>query len=262
VHIGYFPQDPRQELNPDQTLIDWMEGQLPQVSHEKIRQTLGACLFTGDDVKQLCRSLSGGECARLILAKLMLLNPNVLIFDEPTNHLDMEAIEALIEALNAFAGTVLLVSHNTYFLGRLAKSVVELNSQGAIAYPCDFEEYARQRQLSQESDVTMQLSRLEAQEEEKDSQDGREAYEARKRARNQRKQLEREIQEIETKTDALEAEIRRLDARLADPSFYEETSLSMQQEIAAEKEGVSQSLDSLLHAWEEKSEQLRSLELP
>lgn len=131
VQVGYFAQDYRTQLDPEKTIWQWMESQIVAPAQE-IRKALGQVLFRGDDVHKKIAMLSGGESARLVMAKLILEKPNVLIFDEPTNHLDMESIDALIEAIQKFTGAVLFVSHNRYFIDRISTRVLVLTEQHGV----------------------------------------------------------------------------------------------------------------------------------
>lgn len=131
VKVGYFAQDYRTQLNPEQTILQWMEDHIAAPNQE-IRKVLGQVLFRGADVDKKIGVLSGGESARLIMAKLILEKHNVLIFDEPTNHLDLESIDALIEALQLFPGAVLFVSHNRYFIDDIATRIIVLTEQYGV----------------------------------------------------------------------------------------------------------------------------------
>ncbi|OGT61808.1 MAG: ABC-F family ATPase [Gammaproteobacteria bacterium RIFCSPHIGHO2_12_FULL_43_28] len=144
VHVGYFAQDFRTQLSPEKTIWEWMEENVVAIPQD-IRCTLGQVLFRGDDVNKKIVNLSGGETARLILAKLILQKCNVLILDEPTNHLDMESIDALIEALQSFTGAVLFVSHNRYFIDRIATRVLSLTERhGVQNYLGNYRDYLAQ----------------------------------------------------------------------------------------------------------------------
>jgi ATPase subunit of ABC transporter with duplicated ATPase domains len=144
VSVGYFAQDYRTQLNPEQTVLQWMEDNIAAPGQE-IRKILGQVLFRGADVDKKIGVLSGGESARLIMAKLILEKHNVLIFDEPTNHLDLESIDALIEAIQLFPGTVLFVSHNRYFIDDIATRVIVLTElYGVQNYLGNYNDYLEQ----------------------------------------------------------------------------------------------------------------------
>ena len=144
VKVGYFAQDYRTQLNPEQTVLQWMEDHVVAPAQE-IRKILGQVLFRGADVDKKIAMLSGGESARLVMAKLILEKHNVLIFDEPTNHLDLESIDALIEAIQAFPGAVLFVSHNRYFIDSISTRVLVLTEQyGVQNYLGNYNDYLEQ----------------------------------------------------------------------------------------------------------------------
>ena len=133
VHIGYYDQE-HHVLHPDKTLFDEISDEYPSLTGTQIRNTLAAFLFTGDDVFKLIRDLSGGERGRVSLAKLMLSESNFLILDEPTNHLDITSKEILEDAVNAYEGTVLYVSHDRYFINRTASRILELSDGRLTGY--------------------------------------------------------------------------------------------------------------------------------
>ena len=133
VSIGYYDQE-HHTLNDSKTLFEEISDTYPGMTNTKIRNTLAAFLFTGDDVFKLVGDLSGGEKGRLSLAKLMLSNANFLILDEPTNHLDMVSKEILEDALNSYTGTVLYVSHDRYFINKTCSRILELSNNTIINY--------------------------------------------------------------------------------------------------------------------------------
>jgi ATPase subunit of ABC transporter with duplicated ATPase domains len=144
VQVGYFAQDYRTQLPPEQTIWQWMQNNVIAPEQE-IRKALGQVLFRGTDVMKKIAVLSGGESARLIMAKLILEKHNVLIFDEPTNHLDLESIDALVEAIQQFPGAVLFVSHNRYFIDRISTRVLVLTEQhGVKNYLGNYHDYLDQ----------------------------------------------------------------------------------------------------------------------
>jgi ATPase subunit of ABC transporter with duplicated ATPase domains len=144
VQVGYFAQDYHAQLPSEQTIWQWMENNIVAPAQE-IRKVLGQVLFRGSDVDKKISMLSGGESARLIMAKLILEKCNVLIFDEPTNHLDLESIDALIEAIQEFPGAVLFVSHNRYFIDRISTRVLVLTEQyGVQNYLGNYNDYLDQ----------------------------------------------------------------------------------------------------------------------
>lgn len=142
--VGYFSQDYRLQLDPAKTVLEWMEEKVVAPSQE-IRKILGQVLFRGEDVDKKIGLLSGGESARLVMAKLILEKHNVLILDEPTNHLDLESIDALVESLKAFPGAVLFVSHNRHFIDSISTRVLVLTERrGAQNYLGNYKSYLEQ----------------------------------------------------------------------------------------------------------------------
>lgn len=141
VSIGYFAQDFHHFLVPEKTLLQWLMDEVANVSELNARKVLGQMLFSGDDAKKKINVLSGGECARLYFAKLMLQQHNVLILDEPTNHLDLEAIDGLAKGLKKFPGTVFFVSHNRYFVQEVANHLIIINANRITTYPGTYQEY-------------------------------------------------------------------------------------------------------------------------
>jgi len=141
THVSYFAQDHHEQLEGRQTLLNWLEEQAPDEVTQRLRGALGQMLFTQDDAFKSISSLSGGEAARLLMASIILAQPNVIVLDEPTNHLDLEAREALASALHSFPGTVLFVSHDRHFVSKVANRILALSPKGLKDYPGNFAEY-------------------------------------------------------------------------------------------------------------------------
>jgi ATP-binding cassette, subfamily F, member 3 len=199
VQVGYFAQA-HESLSPNNTLIDEITTVKP-MSNSEVRNVLGAFLFSGDDVFRTIGTLSGGERGRVALAKLSLMGANLLLLDEPTNHLDIDSQEILQEVLEAFNGTVMLVSHDRYLISQLATqiwAVTPVSKNGANGtlevYDGTYEEYVsarNQRQLSEQADSTNKPRKQAAQYAEK--KQGMNPY-----------QLKKRIEELENKITTLE----------------------------------------------------------
>jgi ATPase subunit of ABC transporter with duplicated ATPase domains len=144
VKLGYFAQHAMELLEPDQTVIETLRSAFPLATIGSMRSLAGAFGFSGDDVEKPCRVLSGGEKARMVLARMLYDPPNLLVLDEPTNHLDMATKEMLVTALADFDGTMLFVSHDRSFLGALSNRVLELTPEGVHAYGGGYREYVQQ----------------------------------------------------------------------------------------------------------------------
>jgi ATPase subunit of ABC transporter with duplicated ATPase domains len=141
VKLGYFAQHAMDVLDGDQTIFEMLEETFPQAGQGSLRALAGCFGFSGDDVEKRCRVLSGGEKARLVMARMLYDPPNFLVLDEPTNHLDMATKEMLITALSAFEGTMLFVSHDRHFLAALSNRTLELTPDGVHAYGGGYTEY-------------------------------------------------------------------------------------------------------------------------
>lgn len=141
VKMGYFAQHAMEVLEGDRTVFEFLEDSFPQAGQGSLRTLAGCFGFSGDDAEKKCRVLSGGEKARLVMAKMLYDPPNLLVLDEPTNHLDMATKEMLIEALSKYEGTMLFVSHDRHFLGALSNRVLELTPEGVHQYGGGYTEY-------------------------------------------------------------------------------------------------------------------------
>ncbi|MEN9708230.1 MAG: hypothetical protein RIQ68_638, partial [Pseudomonadota bacterium] len=141
VKMGYFAQHAMELLDGDRTVFESLEDSFPQAGQGSLRALAGCFGFSGDDVEKKCRVLSGGEKARLVMAKMLYDPPNFLVLDEPTNHLDMMTKEMLIKALAEYDGTMLFVSHDRHFLAALSNRVLELTPEGIHQYGGGYTEY-------------------------------------------------------------------------------------------------------------------------
>lgn len=249
VQIGYYDQE-HHVLHPEKTLFEEISDAYPQLDNTQIRNTLAAFLFTGEDVFKRIADLSGGERGRMSLAKLMLSESNFLILDEPTNHLDINSKEILEEALNGYAGTVLYVSHDRYFINRTAHRILELSGKELTSYLGNYDYYLEKKAAQDESarpasaspgapDVAKEsAARLLWQE--KKEQDAR-----------QRKK-ENDIRRCEEQIALLEQQARELDASLSDPDIACDAQTLCS--LAAQKEEIDARLASLMEKWEALNE--------
>ena len=141
VKMGYFAQHAMEVLDGERTIFESLEDSFPQAGQGSLRALAGCFGFSGDDVEKKCRVLSGGEKARLVMAKMLYDPPNFLVLDEPTNHLDIATKQMLIAALSAYEGAMLFVSHDRHFLAALSNRVLELTPEGVHKYPGGYVEY-------------------------------------------------------------------------------------------------------------------------
>lgn len=213
IKIGYYDQENR-GLSQNKTVFEELRDEYPSKTDLELRSALALFLFTADDITKTISTLSGGERARLTLAKLILKKVNLLIMDEPTNHLDIGSCEALEEALLAFEGTIIAVSHDRYFINKLATRIIELSPEserGLIDYELEeydnaFTEYMRLRTLRREA-VAQRRPTAEI-------TDSKQAYEEKKRESAKRRSNERKRQNAEKRIAELEAELVELDREL------------------------------------------------
>ncbi len=138
---GYYPQDSSDQITPGMTSFDWVNQFEPTGDQQIVRGLLGRMLFSGEESSKSTDALSGGEKARLLMAKLMLQKDPVLIFDEPTNHLDLESVSALGEGLSQFPGTVLVVTHDRDLISQVATRIISFTPEGIVDFPGNYEEF-------------------------------------------------------------------------------------------------------------------------
>ena len=260
VRVGYFPQDYRRELNQKLNLLEWLNQFDPDLPQEKVREMLARVLFSGDVVNQSIQTLSGGESARLILAKLMLQKPNVILLDEPTNHLDMEAIDTLVEALNLFEGTVILVSHNRYFVSHIATRILEIDFEKVSDYRCSFEQYLLKQDQDYLSAQTLSQRHLQGKKEEQKEKAQLVSYEEQKKIKSLKAQAQKQVKQAEEECHRLELKINEHDLKISAEDFYQEKPASEQQKVFMEKEQVEKRLEKAMKMWEGSMTNLQEIE--
>jgi ATPase subunit of ABC transporter with duplicated ATPase domains len=256
VRPAYFPQAHAREIRKGISLLDWLGQFDPDAQQEKLRGILGSVLFTGEKATHLSETLSGGEIARLILAKMMLQKPNVLIFDEPTNHLDMEAIEELTQSLEAFEGTLLLVSHNRHFVSRLATRIIEISYEGVKDFRGTYEEFLEKEQR----DLLSIPETLKRNDEVRRESSSSSSYANRKHIKSQIAQLKKKAAQAEERCHQLELKIEEINRHMAADGFYQRSTVEEQQQIANSKRDVELQLEEAIATWERESVQHQQME--
>jgi len=245
VEVGYYDQT-QSKLTPSNSVLDelWNDFKLrPEV---EIRNRLGAFLFSGDDVKKSVGMLSGGEKARLLLAKLSMENNNFLILDEPTNHLDIDSKEVLENALIDFDGTLLFVSHDRYFINRVATHVLELSENGSTLYLGDYDYYVEKKaELATSKEV-----KLEAINQEKESSSLND-YQAQKETQKELRKLMKQVENLETEIEELETQAQAISEQMLTSNDADEL-MQLQEEL----DKISQRQEEAMLEWEELSEQV------
>lgn len=245
VHIGYYDQE-HHVLHPDKTLFDEISDEYPSLTGTQIRNTLAAFLFTGDDVFKLIRDLSGGERGRVSLAKLMLSESNFLILDEPTNHLDIASKEILEDAVNAYEGTVLYVSHDRYFINRTASRILELSDGQLTGFLGNYDYYLEKKTgdlPNGDLAVKNTVSKAPA-----PPSEGMQDWKAQKEQQAKQRKKENDIRKCEEEIAKLEEKDKQLDNEMALPENA--TNVAKLQELTKEKESISARLEELYEKWE------------
>ncbi|MBE3570035.1 MAG: ABC-F family ATP-binding cassette domain-containing protein [Bacillales bacterium] len=250
VEIGYYDQE-QANLTSNKTVLHELWDDFPDHNEKEIRTVLGNFLFSGDDVLKIVSSLSGGEKARLALAKLMMKKANFLILDEPTNHLDLDSKEVLENALIDYPGTLLFVSHDRYFINRIATKVVELSPNGTTEYLGDYDYYANKKQEQ------LELSLLEKQENRSPADDttvSKNTFVLDKEAKKAERKKRRRIEEIEQTIEQKEAALSEKEALLFQPDIFQdyEKASAINQEIKQLKAEI----DQLMEEWTNLQESL------
>ncbi|WNF23218.1 ABC-F family ATP-binding cassette domain-containing protein [Mesobacillus jeotgali] len=248
VSIGYYDQE-QAELSSNKKVLNELWDEYPLKSEKDIRTVLGNFLFSGDDVLKIVSTLSGGEKARLALAKLMLQNSNFLILDEPTNHLDLDSKEVLENALIDYPGTILFVSHDRYFINRIATKVLELDRGGATEYLGDYDYYV-EKKLEQEELRAMAEQAAKASGSAVDnSKQDKTSYQQDKEAKKLERQRKRRMEEVEARIEQLELEVAEYEELLCDPEIFQDHEKAG--EINSKIEAAKEILDELMEEWTE-----------
>ena len=242
VHIGYYDQE-HHVLHPEKTLFDEISDSYPYLDNTEIRSTLAAFLFTGEDVFKRIKDLSGGERGRVSLAKLMLSESNFLILDEPTNHLDITSKEILEDAINAYEGTVLYVSHDRYFINRTASRILELSEGALTGYLGNYDYYLEKK-------TEASLSTLPASPSQKEylPTETKLDWQAQKKLQADKRKKENDLKKCEESIALLEQEQKKIDAKMSDPSIA--TNVAELQKLASRQKELADKLEGLYEQWE------------
>ena len=245
VEVGYYDQT-QSKLTPSNTVLDELWNDFRLTPEVEIRNRLGAFLFSGDDVKKSVGMLSGGEKARLLLAKLSMENNNFLILDEPTNHLDIDSKEVLENALIDFDGTLLFVSHDRYFINRVVTQVLELSENGSTLYLGDYDYYVEKK--TELEATQMQEVLLTNQEKETSPVND---YQAQKESQKELRKLMRQIENLETEIEELETQSQAISEQMLETNDAEKL-----MELQVELDKISHRQEEAMLEWEELSEQV------
>jgi len=268
VVMQYFAQDEATRMDPDPTVYETLASGSPLQMVPAIRNILGGFLFSGDDVYKRVRVLSGGERTRLAVARMLLRPSNVLLLDEPTNHLDLDSKEVLLDALVDYGGTLVFVSHDRYFVERLATKIIEIADGDALVYPGTYKEFlwhkehpgGREAQVGREGQVGRVLSdppasRVQRTRPAPQPQKTSTSHEEKKRVDAATRKRERAAQARQAEIDALEkqvadceAALREIEQTMASPGFYENREAA--QPIIDRHQALMWQVGDLMHRWE------------
>ena len=250
VQFGYYDQE-QATLIGTGTVLQELWDAWPMMNEKDVRSVLGRFLFTGEDVEKSVMSLSGGEKARLSLAKLMLQKSNTLILDEPTNHLDLDSKEILENALDDFPGTLIFVSHDRYFINRIATKVIDISDIGAVEYLGDYDYFVEkkleQEELLAETNAFKKTSTPVIESKKDDD----------KELKRQERRLTRAIDEVESQISALEDKIVALQEELSTPDFADDHVKLM--ELQSQIDTLQDEYDYKSENWLTLQEELETL---
>src|SRR5689334_3388695 len=274
VVMEYFAQDEATRMDPNPTVYETLASGSPNEMVPAIRNILGGFLFSGDDVYKKVRVLSGGERTRLAVARMLLRPSNTLLLDEPTNHLDLDSKEVLLDALVDYGGTLIFVSHDRYFVERLATKIIEVGNGTAVVYPGTYKEFlwhkAQPRQDGRDEQRRQDRQDRQDGRDRQDRQDGREktvkaappppkpkvdhAEKERADAEARREQKAAQakrakIEELESKISACENAIREIEQTMSTPGFYDNREAA--QPVIERHQALMWEVGDLMHRWEE-----------
>ncbi|HFK1471315.1 ABC-F family ATP-binding cassette domain-containing protein [Bacillus pacificus] len=249
VSVGYYDQE-QANLTSSKRVLNELWDEYPLQPEKEIRTILGNFLFTGDDVLKPVSSLSGGQKARLALAKLMMQKSNLLILDEPTNHLDLNSKEILENALIDYPGTLLFVSHDRYFINRVTTTVVELSTEGAQEYLGDYDYYVEKKnEMIERAEFEQQEQQENQTPVQKTVAPEKLNYLEEKERKKLERQRTRKIEELEQNIVQFEEEIATLEDQLCLPEIYADYEKAS--EITTKKQTLQEQLDACMAEWEE-----------
>jgi len=264
VVAQYFAQDEAARLDPSLTVYETLSAGSPDTMVPAIRNILGGFLFSGDEVYKAVSVLSGGERTRLAVARLLLRPANTLLLDEPTNHLDLDSKDVLLEALEDFGGTLVFVSHDRYFIDRLATKIIDVGGREAILYPGTYEEYRWQKTQTTDAasappraapappkttSVAATPAAVRPKEERRADWAARREAEAQQRRRKRENQARRRrIEDLETRIAEREQAIREIEERMATPGFYDDRAAA--QQVVDHHQALMWEVGDLMSQWE------------
>jgi ATPase subunit of ABC transporter with duplicated ATPase domains len=260
THPGYFAQDHKEIFEGKKsTLESWLYDFCPGEGIGYVRGKLGAVLFSGEEADKKVSSLSGGEAARLVFAKLGIQKPNVLLLDEPTNHLDLEAIEALVQGLEDYDGTLILVSHDRWFVAQLANRIIEINPRGINDYRGTYEEYV-ERCGDDHLDVDRAVLKAKRDKAKVAAKGDVPADpQAERQSRKKRQELEKKRDGLTADIEKTESRIHAINEMFCNPGFFDRTGETEVKKLETEQKQLSTKVETLMADWEQVESEIASL---
>lgn len=244
VEIGMYDQE-QSNLNPQNDLVSEISDEDPRLSVTEIRGMLGGFLFHGDDVYKKIHQLSGGEKGRVSLLKLMMSEANLLLMDEPTNHLDIDSKEALEDALEGYDGTIIVISHDRYFLNKICTKIIDLTPDGAVTYLGNYD-YFKEKTSAPLADA------LDIDEPAKTKTQAKEDRRKEKEKQMQERQKKQGITQLESRIETIETELSDIEAMLCEESVYSDSKLV--KELGEQMTRLKEELENCYSEWAELSE--------
>ncbi|RMG31730.1 MAG: ABC transporter ATP-binding protein [Bacteroidetes bacterium] len=253
----FFAQHQLEALNLDNNILEEVSGISSNKTEGELRNVLGCFMFSGDEVEKKIRVLSGGEKSRVALAKTLLSEANLLLLDEPTNHLDIQSIQILVEALQAYQGTYVLVSHDRFFLEQVANKIWYIEDKKIKEYPGTYLEFERWKS-AQESTEANNISQGSASIQESENENGKADYREQKRLKNRIKKLGSMQEELENQIEDLEAEKQLLELKMSQPEIASD--YAQLKQVQQQLEAVDEHIASATARWEEVVMELEELQ--
>jgi len=256
VKIGYYAQNQAELLDPEKTVFETIDDVAVGEIRTKIRNILGSFLFGADAIDKKVKVLSGGEKARLALAKLLLVPVNLLVLDEPTNHLDMVSKDILKNALLRYDGTLIVVSHDRDFLTGLTDKIFEFRNRNIKTWLCDINDFIKARKLA--NLAQLEARKIELQKSGENLSDNKLNYEKRKQLDREIRKQSAKVEKVEQEIEAIENEIARYDQLLADPETHKDAGKSTR--LYQEYQGMKKELELKMEDWEQVHSELERLQ--
>ncbi len=250
---AYFAQNQADELNSAHDVYTEIMSESPVAMVPRLRNILGAFLFSGDDIEKSVKVLSGGERNRLALAKLLLRPANLLLLDEPTNHLDLQSKQILLDSLKKYQGTIVFVSHDRYFVDALATRVLEVGAGKVESYPGNYADFLCKKQALGDSThsvnrVEQHLDPLSEGGSVNDKESRIQAHTTRKNQQRREQKQQRELSTIEGQIEIMEEQLEKIEQRMANPDIYQDQ--EQWRQINADHVKLKEDLDDHYLRWE------------